>query len=285
MKVFISWSGEKSREFAEILKGWLPSVIQAVKPYFTPDDIEKGARWSNEISKELEQSSVGIICLTRSNLQSPWVMFEAGALAKSIEKSRVVPMLFGVDPSDLQGPLLQFQAASFGEKEVRKLMKTINNALGDKSLDNQVLEAVFKKWWPEFSQQVSEVLKADTPDQELELRTDREILEEILEISRASFYGSSRDARLVIDPILLKPIDGLEFTVRTVNILKAENIYVIGDLIQRTEIELLKVPGLGKAILVEIKDVLANMGLALGMQIQNWPPSGLTIIDKKRANN
>jgi hypothetical protein len=160
MKVFLSWSGERSRKLAEILKAWLPAVIQAVKPYFTPDDIEKGVRWTNEISKELEQSSVGIICLTRANLQAPWLMFEAGALAKSIEQSRVVPLLFGVDPSDLQGPLLQFQAASFNENEVRKLVKTINAALGDNGLDSQVLESVFEKWWPELEQKVRGVMEA-----------------------------------------------------------------------------------------------------------------------------
>jgi hypothetical protein len=101
MKVFISWSGEKSKKLAEILKKWLPGVIQAIRPFFTPDDIEKGARWNTEISKELEESSVGIICLTRANLQAPWLMFEAGALAKRIDRSRVVPMLFGVKPTDL----------------------------------------------------------------------------------------------------------------------------------------------------------------------------------------
>ncbi|MDQ3774731.1 MAG: toll/interleukin-1 receptor domain-containing protein [Pseudomonadota bacterium] len=135
MKVFLCWSGERSRKLAEILRDWLPAVIQAVKPYFTPNDTEKGALWPNEISKELEQSSVGIICLTRANLQPPWLMFEAGALAKSMEDSRVVPLLFGVDSSDLRvGSLLLFQAASFNEDEVRKLLKTINAALGDSGL-------------------------------------------------------------------------------------------------------------------------------------------------------
>ena len=75
-------------------------------------------------------------------------MFEAGALAKSIENSRVIPMLFGVTPSDLQGPLLQFQSTSFNQKEVLKLIKTINLALGDIALDTQVLESVFEKGGP-----------------------------------------------------------------------------------------------------------------------------------------
>ncbi|TFH67278.1 DNA-directed RNA polymerase subunit alpha [Gammaproteobacteria bacterium LSUCC0057] len=78
-----------------------------------------------------------------------------------------------------------------------------------------------------------------------------------------------------IDPILLRPVDDLELTVRSANCLKAESIYYIGDLIQRTEVELLKTPNLGKKSLTEIKDVLASRGLSLGMRLENWPPASL----------
>ena len=79
----------------------------------------------------------------------------------------------------------------------------------------------------------------------------------------------------VVDPLLLRPVDDLELTVRSANCLKAENIYYIGDLIQRTETELLKTPNLGRKSLNEIKDVLATRGLTLGMKLENWPPAGL----------
>jgi len=78
-----------------------------------------------------------------------------------------------------------------------------------------------------------------------------------------------------IDPILLRPVDDLELTVRSANCLKAEDIFLIGDLIQRTEVELLKTPNLGKKSLTEIKDVLATRGLSLGMRLENWPPEGM----------
>jgi len=78
-----------------------------------------------------------------------------------------------------------------------------------------------------------------------------------------------------VDPLLLRPVDDLELTVRSANCLKAENIYYIGDLIQRTEVELLKTPNLGKKSLTEIKDVLATRGLSLGMKLENWPPASL----------
>ena len=83
-----------------------------------------------------------------------------------------------------------------------------------------------------------------------------------------------------IDPILLRPVDDLELTVRSANCLKAEDIYYIGDLIQRTEVELLKTPNLGKKSLTEIKDVLATRGLSLGLRLENWPPASLKSDDR-----
>lgn len=83
-----------------------------------------------------------------------------------------------------------------------------------------------------------------------------------------------------VDPVLLRPVDDLELTVRSANCLKAENIYYIGDLVQRTEVELLKTPNLGKKSLTEIKDVLASKGLSLGMRLENWPPASLRNDDR-----
>jgi DNA-directed RNA polymerase subunit alpha len=83
-----------------------------------------------------------------------------------------------------------------------------------------------------------------------------------------------------IDPILLRPVDDLELTVRSANCLKAESIYYVGDLIQRSEVELLKTPNLGKKSLTEIKEVLTSRGLSLGMRLENWPPKGMRGMDK-----
>ena len=87
--------------------------------------------------------------------------------------------------------------------------------------------------------------------------------------------SSGEVAEEKIDPLLLRPVDDLELTVRSANCLKAENIYYIGDLIQRTEVELLKTPNLGKKSLTEIKDVLASRGLSLGVRMENWPPPSM----------
>ena len=101
-----------------------------------------------------------------------------------------------------------------------------------------------------------------------------------VDLEGASELKGGGETHNEIDPILLRPVDDLELTVRSANCLKAENIYYIGDLIQRTEVELLKTPNLGKKSLTEIKDVLASRGLSLGMRLENWPPSGLRKDDK-----
>ena len=95
------------------------------------------------------------------------------------------------------------------------------------------------------------------------------------DISDVLSSSSTTRGSATFDPILLRPVDELELTVRSANCLKAENIYYIGDLIQRTENELLKTPNLGRKSLNEIKEVLASRGLTLGMKLENWPPAGL----------
>ncbi|MFK7829017.1 MAG: DNA-directed RNA polymerase subunit alpha [Congregibacter sp.] len=104
----------------------------------------------------------------------------------------------------------------------------------------------------------------------------------ILQQQLAVFVDLESEAQAVasdtedeVDPVLLRPVDDLELTVRSANCLKAENIYYIGDLVQRTEVELLKTPNLGKKSLTEIKDVLASRGLSLGMRLESWPPASL----------
>ena len=102
-------------------------------------------------------------------------------------------------------------------------------------------------------------------------------------VELSAFDQPAQRSSQQFDPILLRPVDELELTVRSANCLKAENIYYIGDLIQRTEVELLKTPNLGKKSLTEIKDVLASRGLSLGMRLDNWPPASLKKDDKATA--
>jgi hypothetical protein len=201
MKVFISWSGVRSKMLAEILHIWLPTVIQAVKPKYSPDDVRKGARWMSEIATELEASQVGLICLAPDNLAAPWIMFEAGALSKNLERSRVCPILFGLEPTDLEMPLLQFQACVFSRDEIRKLLLMINEALGEQALSAAVIEESFEVRWQKLEEQVTEVLgnTRETPEA---IRSDQDILEEILELTRSLSFESVRQIMGTIERVV-----------------------------------------------------------------------------------
>ena len=117
-----------------------------------------------------------------------------------------------------------------------------------------------------------------TIDPEEAIRRAGGILKEQLDVFvdlQGQDEADAAAAESQVDPVLMRPVDELELTVRSANCLKAENIYYIGDLIQRTEVELLRTPNLGKKLLTEIKDVLASHGLSLGLQLENWPPASL----------
>jgi DNA-directed RNA polymerase subunit alpha len=117
-----------------------------------------------------------------------------------------------------------------------------------------------------------------TIDAEEAVRTAADILSDQLSVFgdfTPRDRGAAKPVASGVDPVLLRPIDDLELTVRSANCLKAESIYYIGDLIQKTEVELLKTPNLGKKSLTEIKEVLAQRGLSLGMKLENWPPTGI----------
>lgn len=126
---------------------------------------------------------------------------------------------------------------------------------------------------------VVEIETNGTIDPESAIRHAAGLLQDQLsvfvDLSGGNEETSTHAPEVEIDPILLRPVDDLELTVRSANCLKAESIYYVGDLIQRTEVELLKTPNLGKKSLTEIKDVLASRGLSLGMRLENWPPPGL----------
>lgn len=185
MKVFISWSGGRSRAIADVLRQWLPSVLQAVRPYFSPDDVAKGSRWSSEIAKELEASRVGILVITPENQEAPWLLFEAGALAKNLERSKVCPLLFGgMEATDVKGPLVQFQAAQFSQDEMKRVMKMINGELAEAALAPGVLENVFEMWWPQLEAQVERELEGVREPGHEGRRPERDMLEEVLALTR-----------------------------------------------------------------------------------------------------
>lgn len=149
MKIFLSWSGNESKELAGIFKEWLPNVLQYVEPYMSSNDIQFGDRWSENIKENLETAVFGLIFVTPSNIDSPWINFEAGALSKTLN-SRVIPILFNSDITILNnGPLKQFQSAKDTEKEsVLRLLKSINSSNKDAELEENRLLKTFEMWFP-----------------------------------------------------------------------------------------------------------------------------------------
>lgn len=186
MRIFISWSGASSKAVALSLQDWLPNVIQRVSPYVSADSIDAGERWAQSISTELEAANFGILCVTKQNVDAPWVCFEAGALAKQVSdpKNRVIPLLLGdMRPSDIpQGsPLLHFQAVGSRESDLAKVINSINSAM-DESLPEKKLDAAFEKWWPDLESTLSVTEEATSS----EVKDPRdEMLAEILELTRS----------------------------------------------------------------------------------------------------
>ena len=156
MKIFISWSGVRSRAVAEALRHWLKSVIQSVDPWMSEEDIGKGVNWGTELAAQLNETRVGLICLTPENLEAPWILFEAGALSKHLQKTYSCPYLFKVEKRDLTFPLAQFQATLADKDDTRKLLATINEAL-DKPLDEHQLDGAFRKWWPDLKKRLKKI--------------------------------------------------------------------------------------------------------------------------------
>lgn len=183
MRIFISWSGPRSKAMAEALRDWLPNVIQAVEPWTSSSDIDAGMRWTPALSEQLQQTQLGIICLTAENLSAPWILFEAGALSKIIDKSRVCPYLLGFEPTEVIGPLSQFQAVKAEKDGTKKLLQTINRAQGELALPEDRLNTSFSLFWPSLEKILLDI--ADSPQETLEpKRSLEDMIEEILSIVR-----------------------------------------------------------------------------------------------------
>lgn len=182
MQVFLSWSGERSEYIAETLRDWIPNVLQFVEPWLSSQDIGKGTRWNKELSDRLEEIDFGIVCLTPENLDAPWILFEAGALSKSLDKARVCPLLYELKPTDVEPPLSQFQLTTIDKLECKSLIHSINKAADQESLARDRVDASFDKWWDDLEAKIDAVpVRAETPPK----RDDRELLEELLRLVRA----------------------------------------------------------------------------------------------------
>jgi hypothetical protein len=177
MKIFISWSGERSHLLAQALHEWLPLVLPYVQPWLSQADISAGDRWATEVAKELASSNFGIICVSPENLNSPWILFEAGALAKSLEGAKVIPLLLGLEFSQISGPLAQFQAKKLGKEGLAEIVQSINQSATSPEPEDRARQRL-AGLWPMIETKI-EAIPAQMPG-EKRARPQHEILEELV---------------------------------------------------------------------------------------------------------
>jgi hypothetical protein len=184
MKVFISWSGDRSKQVAELLDDWIQCVIQAVDPWMSSKDIDRGALWFTEISDQLSNTSVGIVCLTKENKDKPWILFESGALAKGLSSNRVCAFLIDLSPTDLENPLAQFNHTFPTRDSIWELVRTINLTLKEKALKESILAKVFDTYWSQFETDFKKIIET-TPEAENQAkRKDNDIMLDVLSTVR-----------------------------------------------------------------------------------------------------
>lgn len=184
MKVFLSWSGCRSREVAELLSEWLRCVLQAVRPWVSTKDLDRGSLWFGEINDQLKDTAVGVVCLTQENKNRPWILFEAGALAKGLSTARVCTFLIDLEPKDVEDPLAQFNHTLPTREGLLSLVKTLNNALGQQSLDDRIVAQVFDTYWPQFAERFQKCLAGTAAQEPAKPRPKEDVLGEILENTR-----------------------------------------------------------------------------------------------------
>jgi TIR domain len=194
-RIFVSWSGERSRSAALGLKSLLLDVLGESLDVFISAHMDPGVVWVHELGKELEGSDFGILCLTQDNVQSPWLLFEAGAIAKNFGAARVVPYL--IDDLVLTGPLNQFQPVRADHQGTLRLLESIN-ALREKPTQIDRLHRSFDKWWADLEQTLANLPRAAHQPTDI---SDRNLLETIWQgVQSLLTSGASTRANILALP-------------------------------------------------------------------------------------
>ncbi|MDE1531173.1 hypothetical protein PVE90_15770 [Pseudomonas carnis] len=202
MKVFLSWSGQKSLAAAQLFSEWLPCIIQKAQPWISSKDIDRGSIWLGEIYSQLAECNQGVIFVTKENQAKPWLLFETGALSKGISENRVCTFLVDLNVRDIESssPLSHLNHTNTTKAQVLELIKTINKRLQEQVVPEAVLLKTFEAMWDDFSEKLEEIKSApeeiSTPD-----RTDNDVLNDILDnvlnINRKVSRTTSRSSRYI----------------------------------------------------------------------------------------
>ena len=166
MKLFISWSGPRSRYVAGALRTWLKMVLQAVDPWMSENESGDGQRWNPDVESELYKSVFGITCVTPSNRSTPFLLFEAGALAAQVKVNEFLcGYLIDLSESDLDYPLAQYSAMRWDRDGTLALVRAVNLALKElepkSALEDSVLESLFGLLWPDLERKLAQAPRED----------------------------------------------------------------------------------------------------------------------------
>jgi len=202
-QVFISWSGDASKEVGQALRGWLPHLFHFIKIWISSQDLNKGTQWLSVIIKELQASRFGIVCLTLDNLESPWVLFESGAIS-NLPQSRVFTFLHGVEHAQVRSPLGMFNHTTGRRDDVHRMVTSLNNELGEMKVEEALLSSAFEKFWPDLESRLQRVhaqVPAVTATPLQGPRNQTEIVNEILTVVR----DTSRNLANIVPSGRLRP--------------------------------------------------------------------------------
>jgi hypothetical protein len=175
LELFLSWSRPSSQQASEALKDWLPDVLPDIRPWMSKEDITKGTPWFSSISVQLARSRVCLICVTQENLGSPWLYYEAGAIAHAMQGSLICPYLLGIDPGKITGtPLGQYQCTTFDKDDTWRLIRSINSVF-EPPHNEKLLNGNFDSKWASLQKKFAKILtglaevdsQTKTPDVEL----------------------------------------------------------------------------------------------------------------------
>jgi hypothetical protein len=177
MKLFLSWSGERSREIALAFRDWLPLVLHYAEPWVSDADVEAGDRWSQSVATELAATNFGLLLVTSENVESPWLLFEAGALAKSLDAGKVIPALLDLDYADIAGPLAQFQAKKLNREGILEILHSIQGS-SDSRIPDESLRQLFDVLWDVLDAKLQKI--AEEAPKKRKARPQSEVLEELV---------------------------------------------------------------------------------------------------------
>lgn len=188
VKLFVGWSGDRSKALATALCDWLPMANHFTDPWMSEKDVAAGARWERAIAERLREADLGIMCLTPENMDSRWILFEAGALSNkfsSTNEPEVCAYLLDLTGGAVEPPLGQFQYIEAKDRgRNHHLLKTINGLLGEDGLSEKALDESFNMWWPELEAKIDEIGPPVAPAEKK--RSPEDMLSELLGLARAA---------------------------------------------------------------------------------------------------